>query len=438
MLQNPVELKLPSNHEYGWPGLPTEAMEWTLNPGQRGSRQPLESVVKRSTHLSPWQWPQQPVLFFADLHADAEAFQASLLASGGVRMSKAHPAEFELTAAGQRSTFVIGGDCLDKGPSNLKLLQSIRRLMHTGARVILLAGNHDVRLLMGIKALDMAPDPATEHLFLRMGPKVVPLLKEVFDAYLTDSDLQHIPSSKVCRQRLYPSEEWFRAFPRLTAKELPPKAIAKEIKRMCRKVECFEAVCRDAGLDLRQVYATAMKCRELFLQPEGEYAWFFDSMQLLHREGSFLFLHAGVDDRFVRLLTHRDEAYLNDLYRRKIRTDLFGFYYGPLANTMRTKYRDVDLPLTDDGVEMAGRYGVHVVVHGHRNRTCGQCLALRQGMIHIEGDITLDRNSRRKEGLPGVGMGVTIVSPEGRVIGISNDFPYAKVFEPQRYLQAPE
>ena len=101
---------------------------------------------------------------------------------------------------------------------------------------------------------------------------------------------------------------------------------------------------------------------------------------------------------------------------------------------MRTKYRDVDMPLTGAGVETAARMGVHAVVHGHQNRTCGQCLTLHQGMIHIEGDITLDRNSRRKEGLQGHGMGVTIIHPEGKVIGISNDFPYAKVFEPRRYL----
>ncbi len=39
--------------------------------------------------------------------------------------------------------------------------------------------------------------------------------------------------------------------------------------------------------------------------------------------------------------------------------------------------------------------------------------------------------SRKKEGLDGYGAGVTIVRPEGLVLGISTDFPYAKVFRPE-------
>jgi hypothetical protein len=45
----------------------------------------------------------------------------------------------------------------------------------------------------------------------------------------------------------------------------------------------------------------------------------------------------------------------------------------------------------------------------------------------------MDRNSRRKEGLKGYGAGVIIVRPQGQVIGISTDYPYAKVFEPANY-----
>ena len=56
--------------------------------------------------------------------------------------------------------------------------------MRTGARVKLLAGNHDVRLLMGLRAMKLKRDTLTEHLFVRMGPKVVPLLKEIHAEYL--------------------------------------------------------------------------------------------------------------------------------------------------------------------------------------------------------------------------------------------------------------
>ena len=305
--------------------------------------------------------------------------------------------------------------------------------MDTGAEVKLLAGNHDMRLLMGLRMLSMTTHTGTEHLFIRMGPKVLPLLKEVFNHYLQDDLLADIPRLKICRQRLYPSDSWFDQFPRFAASLMPAKAIEKEVKRVRKRVASFEQDCAEIGLSLRQVYAAALKSQALFLQPGGEFSWFFDRMQLTHREGSFLFLHAGLDDHIVDILSQRGTDHLNDLYRTQINGDLFEFYFGPVANTIRTKYRDVDFPLTDRGVALANGHGLRAVVHGHQNRTAGQNIVLRQGMIHIEGDVTLDRNSRRKEGLPGHGIGVTIIHPSGQVIGISKDYPYAKVFEPQRY-----
>jgi hypothetical protein len=204
---------------------------------------------------------------------------------------------------------------------------------------------------------------------------------------------------------------------------------------MREKVEIFERSCADAALSLRDVYATAGKCTELFLHRHGEFAWFFRDMQLAYRSGSFLFVHAGLDDHLSRLIETKGVHYLNRLYRKQIRHDLFSFYYGPLANSMRTKYRAVDMPLTREGVRRVHAQGIHSVVHGHRNITKGQRIMLRKGMIHIESDITMDRNTRRKESLEGYGAGVTIIRPEGRVIGISTDYPYAKIFAPESYAQ---
>ncbi len=417
--------------------LPSASEPWQLGKHQsvgtdRSNHHALTEVLQRAISHSPWKWPKRPVYFFADPHADAEAFTASLVASGGVRKTGPDNGAIALTRAGREGVFIIGGDCLDKGPSNLQLLRSIRRLMDTGAKVKLLAGNHDVRLLMGIRALGLERDPRTEHLFIRMGPKVVPLLQEVHAQYLGGKKALHgIPDKRECRRRLYPSKHWFDEFPQEAAWLMPDQAIERELVRMRQKVDSFEDACAAAGLSLRDVYATALKCRELFLKPRAEFGWFFHEMQLTCKEGSFLFIHAGLDDRIINVIEEDGIGYLNRQFRRQIKHDLFEFYYGPLANTMRTKYRPVDMPLTHHGVARAYRQGIHAIVHGHRNRTRGQRIMLRQGMIHIEGDTTMDRNSRRKEGLEGFGAGVTIIRPEGRVIGISTDYPYAKVFEPE-------
>lgn len=439
MSHKKYKTKIPHYHGKRWIAaeLPTVAQRWRAGRHHSaGKDRAMGHALAQTVSQKPWRWPKRPIYFLADPHADAEAFNASLVASGGVRKTGPGYFDIDLTRAGRKAIFIVGGDCLDKGPSNLEVLRSIHNLMRSGARVKLLAGNHDIRLLMGLRTIGMDRHTLTEHLFVRMGPKVVPLLKEIHAEYLGGrKGLHGIPGVRKCRDRLFPSADWFDEFPHKAACRMSKQSIEREVSRMRKKVQVFEQACKDAGLSLRDVYATARKCKKLFLEPDGEFAWFFRDMQLAYREGSFLFIHAGLDDQIIEMMKKKGVAHLNRLFRKKIKRDLFEFYYGPLGNTMRTKYRDVDMPLTRHGVARAYRQGVNAVVHGHRNRTNGQQMMLRKGLIHFESDITMDRNTRRKAGLNGFGIGITIVRPEGSVIGISNDYPYAKVFEPHSYLQ---
>ena len=99
---------------------------------------------------------------------------------------------------------------------------------------------------------------------------------------------------------------------------------------------------------------------------------------------------------------------------------------------MRTKYRPSDLDLTDRGVDLLHRNGIHMVVQGHVNNHAGQRLLAKRGLLHLEADVTLDRASRRMEGLEGIGAGATLILPSGDVIGLSRDYPRAKHFAPDR------
>lgn len=428
--------------------LPLRTETWLLGkPGHSDNEieraRELREAVQRAASHQPWQWPKRRTLFFSDPHADADAFVASLLAAGAITLgqnqSKKRKATttFKLTRAGRRARFIIGGDCLDKGPSNLGLLRSLKHLIDTGADAKLLAGNHDMRLLVGLRSLDDEPNPLTEHLFVRMSPKAMPLLQEVYEEFVAQRPkaMKGIPDEAECRRRLLPRESWYSQFPEQAGGLLSDEALEREVERLHKKASHFDKHCKDAGMGMREIYATAKVCQKLFLHPKGEFSWFFDSMKLAHKSGSFLFVHAGLDDSIAALIAEKGIGCLNKLYRKQIRKDLFTFYYGTVANTMRTKYRPVDMPLSDIGVARVYRKGIHAVVHGHRNRHDGQRLMLRQGLLHIEGDTTLDRHSRKKEGLSGIGASVTVIEPSGRVIGISNDYPFAKVFEPEEYLR---
>jgi hypothetical protein len=287
-------------------------------------------------------------------------------------------------------------------------------------------------MMLGIRAVGMEPDPRTDHFFIRMGPKVVPFLAEIRDRYLQGKDaLSGVPNTRECRRRLYPPKSWFREFPQLAAWTMPDSTIEREVQRLQKKLKSFEADCEQAGLSLRMVYAAARKWQELFLHPKGEYAWFYKRLKLGCREGSFLFVHAGLDDRMARLISEKGIRHINRKFRKQMYSDPFDFYYGPMANIIRTKYRPVDMPLTRQGVRvLRKKSGVHAIVHGHRNLLHGQRVMLREGIVNFECDTTLDRNTRKKEGLEGQGAAVTIFRPEGLVMGVSTDYPYTKVFVP--------
>jgi hypothetical protein len=417
--------------------LPERGQVWMLGKQHSVKKDAYHSAayaqeMRKAIGEKPWKWPKRTLYFISDMHADADAFIASLVASGGVAKTGPRDKDLKLTRAGRKARFLLGGDCFDKGPSTLRLLDAIHLLIDRGADVQLLAGNHDIRMLLGIRTVGMEPDPRLDHFFIRMGPKMVPLLSEIRDRYLQGKNaLRGVPDTRECRRRLYPPKSWFREFPKLAVWAMPDATIEREVSNLRKKIKLFEAGCEEAGLSLRMVYAAARKWQELFLAPKGEYAWFYKCMKLGYREGSFVFIHAGIDDRMTKLIADKGMKHINRKFRKQMYRDPFDFYYGPMANIIRTKYRPIDRPLTRYGVKLLRKKSaVHAIVHGHRNLLHGQRVMLRKGIVNFECDTSLDRNTRKKEGLEGAGAAVTIFRPEGLVMGISTDYPYIKVFEP--------
>ncbi|MDV7145318.1 metallophosphoesterase [Tropicimonas sp. TH_r6] len=387
--------------------------------------------LKSARAHGPWQWPERPVVFLSDTHADFESFLRSLATAGAIHRHGSGPRDFRLTGFGERAQIVIGGDCLDKGPSNLDMLDALAALLALKPDTHLLAGNHDLRLRLAILGMTGPRGPLTEHLFLRMGRKLLPLLREIWERDLAGGPgLAGIPDNAACRRLLIPGEDWFETFPREAGRYLAPSAIAKEIRRLREKRRSFEADLEAAGLALRHVVAAGIRCRKLFLEPEGEYGWFYARMEAACRIGSLLFVHAGIDDEICTLLAREGVAAVNARYRHEEQAHPLGFYFGSVANLARTKYRESDRPLSPAGVAALHGIGVKMVVHGHVNNHAGQRLLARGGLLHLQGDVTLDRASRLREGLRGIGAGATLVLPSGDVLGLSSDYPRAKHFNP--------
>src|SRR5687768_8628819 len=131
--------------------LPTRFQAWPLpeKTFQMGPSLDFEEAsfeeVRRYALDKAWLWPARRILFFCDIHADTDAFLLSLVASGGVERTGAGDEDYQLTPRGRDALFIIGGDCFDKGPENLRLLRCLQHLIELGAEVNILAGNHDLR-----------------------------------------------------------------------------------------------------------------------------------------------------------------------------------------------------------------------------------------------------------------------------------------------------
>ena len=420
--------------------LPKEQRDWshggknsivTDSAGARG----LIASLADLNRAKAWKWPRRRHFFFSDLHGDPDAFASSLVASGGVKKTGPKPRDFKLSAVGRKANFVIGGDCFDKGPSSLEVLRTLEHLKNQGARVRILAGNHDVRVLFGMSVVGKKKNVQNEHFFIRTGQKIIPMLKEIWDAYLKHGGgLKGIPGEKTCRQRLFPRNSWFKSFPKIAEGDLVPAQKRREMTRIRKKAERFEYLCGKAGLNIRQVYAAAEKWKSLFLKKDGEFHWFYKNMRLGYRSGSLLFVHAGVDDEVAKTLLDHGVNHLNHLFRKAIKEAPFDFYYGSLCNTIRTKYRDVDRPFTKKGARNIRRAGISAIVHGHRNLHNGQRLSLRHSIINFECDTSLDRNTRKKEKVGGRGASVTVIEEKGYILGVSSDYPQIKVFHPENTL----
>lgn len=395
--------------------------------------------IKAHLDSDSWIWPNRTIYFFSDMHADADAFIASLVACGGVEKTGPKDKQFKLTREGKKARFILGGDCFDKGPSTLRLLRVIKLLIDKGGDVIMLAGNHDIRTLVGILSLSNKKNPSTEHFFVRMGIKPLPLFKEIYDTYLKQGKGKKgkgkkvkTPGTRECRKRLFPSKNWENKFPQLAKKYLSESAIKKDIKRTIEKKNHFEEWCDMKNLTLKQVYAAAEKWQELFLHPKGEFYWFFKHLQLASKEGSFFFVHAGVDNSSAKMIRAHGVKCINKKFKKELKSNQFKLYHGPLGNMIRTKYRDYERHFTKKGALMMYNSGINTIVHGHRNLYYGQRIMLRKGIINFECDTSLDINTRKKEGIVrGLGAAVTIIHPNKLVLGISSDYPYIKVFEPE-------
>lgn len=375
--------------------------------------------------------PNKKAYFFCDLHADAHAFLRSLKLSQLIE-SQSTLDNIQLTKSAKQSQIIIGGDCFDKGPSNLELFQLLAKLRQTGVDLVLLAGNHDIRVLAGIIALEHTDDMRQVHFIVRMGRKTVAFFKEIFEHYQLASQPCPVSNAQAI-QKLTPPQEWFESFADLSKHTLNEKQLAKEFKQIRKKQRDIFDACLDVDMEPKHLYQAIQFAQQLFIEPAGEFAWFFQELKLLHRSGNYLFCHAGLDDEIAKLFSElRDPCdELNNVFQQTLMAGkIFEIYYSSYGNVVRTKYRDKNFAFTRKGADALKQQGIYAIVNGHRSHIDGQKLYLREGILNFECDTELNQNCRAKRGLNTSGESATIFSLDGSVNALCNDLPAPKQFRP--------
>ncbi|MBO1927947.1 metallophosphoesterase [Thiomicrorhabdus sp. 6S2-11] len=382
----------------------------------------LFNASASSNNLPPHNWiaPQKTVHFICDLHADADALLASLKL-GGLLAAESTLENPLLTEKASDASVIIGGDCFDKGPSNLALFRLLKRLVESNLDLQILAGNHDLRVYAGLLATDFQDDLRQAHFFVRMGRKAASLFAEVYQQYCAEMPLPKTPSSWI-ENSLMPDEEWFELFPKYACNFMTAKQIKKELKQIRKKRIDFIKAWREYGYDWQHLALAVEKAKQLFIEPDGEFYWFFQNLELMQRHGSYLFCHAGVDDRIVHRILDEGFEQINLEFNDKLRQGkIFEIYYSELGNVVRTKYRDKDNPLSELGVQSLKNQGIFALVNGHRSHVNGQQLVLRNKLLHIECDAELNANCRAKSHLAPGAAAVTIFNTYGTVNALSTN-----------------
>lgn len=377
-----------------------------------------------------WLMPDKETYFFCDLHADAEAFLRSLKLSQLVT-EESSLEEIQLTDKGLQGQIMIGGDCFDKGPSNLQLFHLLHQLKQQQVDLVLLAGNHDIRVYAGLLALNFMDDLRQSHFFVRMGRKVASFLAEVYETYCLNEPTPTLSESTILKE-LMPQDDWFERFPEYAVDFMTPSQIDKEIRQIKHKKVDLLNACADFGLELNQVYQAAHKAKQLFIDEGGEFNWFFRELVLMHRSGSYLFSHAGLDDHIAEQILEQGVEKLNIDFKHAMSKGLiFQMYYSAYGNVFRTKYREKDFPLTEVGSRVLKSQKIFALVNGHRSHLNGQQLFVRQGLLNFECDTQLNANCRKQSQMNTPGEAVTIFSINGIVSALCSELSHPKQFHPE-------
>lgn len=387
--------------------------------------QPWPSSVPRG-QLAGFEPPSHEVFVVGDTQGDPGALLRSLVLSGGVAKTGPEDLDLELTARGAAGHFVMLGDLLGRGPSNVRTLRILRGLKDLGADMRLLAGNEELRFALAMWGLGQ-PDARYAHLMIRGGQQLLALLAEARDDPAIDTDTPITESE--ARAMMLVDDRWFEGAPDWMDGVVPATQHHREIARLREKAAEFSLALEEGRWTLTGAASAAMGLRAACL--EGEFAWYFGSLSLLAQSGSTLFVHAGINDEVATWLAAEGLDRVNERFREGMSSAPLSTYHGALGSCVRTRYRISDARLGDDGLSRLESHGVRVLVHGHAAASdgahqTGPRLGEHGRLLDVGCDVAINGYRRARQGRDATGAAAVLVRPDGLLCGLSTDLETAR------------
>ena len=114
-------------------------------------------------------------------------------------------------------------------------------------------------------------------------------------------------------------------------------------------------------------------------------------MKLAHREGSYLFVHAGLDDVVANTLYEHGVDHLNQEFSDLIHGDPFEFIAGFWATSLEPSTANL-ITTSLPKARKLHRAGIYAIVHGAQY-PAGTETGIREGMLNFECDASVDCNT---------------------------------------------
>lgn len=339
---------------------------------------------------------EREVIAIPDIHGEANALLTSLKVAGYIELKDAKWDEgWHLTEAGQKAHIVFTGDLLDRGSENIGVLEIVKKLRAEGARIEILAGNHEMILLNTLQSSHQAD---WLHWIGNGGGSVLKELGEhanISTNAVTILDiLSYLPHMEKHKKN-------FAGMPPVTAScaellswwEKNSSKITQTINDPTD--QSIRSTLEHTSITDTDIVAFGKlqeRAKETFFVQYGEMV---KSLNLMTIVDDVLYVHASLNEYWIDLLEREGIDGVNREFHTAIKDpkklrEMAGST-GKYGDVMWDRNLQANLKKRPELVQRLKQLGIRMIVHGHTETSCVQTHTTTDNLHIVNGDVSMYR-----------------------------------------------